>query len=240
MIKNKCDHEISNVQINNLGDYVLFPSVWYHQGYFNDCGDMIYITAQLFARPSIDPDCERLLHSFVETHDYIEGNLGESMVAKLSNDIVHNWDTKYSHELFPPCKKFDGDIDKEINRQNLCKKFQQFPLLKELIDNFERLFPYLSIDMVWLLIKSKPGAGFQRWHKDFALGNKITKPIVVNLFTMKRCNLLGGLNCFFNISDNDEGNKANEPHLEDDNDNALTQNSAHLKKPWQRRIARYK
>jgi hypothetical protein len=59
--------------------------------------------------------------------------------------------------------------------------FQQLLLLKELIDTFEKLFPYLSIDMVWLLIKSKPGAGFQRWHKDFALGHKITKTIVVNL-----------------------------------------------------------
>jgi hypothetical protein len=64
--------------------------MWYHQGYFKDCIDMIYITAQLFARPSIDPDCEQLPCSFVERQDYIEGNLGESTVAKLSNDIVHN------------------------------------------------------------------------------------------------------------------------------------------------------
>jgi hypothetical protein len=57
---------------------------------------MISITAQFFARPSIDPDCERLPCSFVETQDYIEGNLGESTVVELSNDIAHNWDTKYS------------------------------------------------------------------------------------------------------------------------------------------------
>jgi hypothetical protein len=160
--------------------------------------------------------------------EYIEGNLGESKVAELSNDIMHNWDTKYSHELFPPCKKFDGDVDKEFNCHILCNKFHQLPLLKELVDTFEKLFPYLSIDMMWLLIKSKSGAGFQRWHKDFALGHKITKTIVVNLFTMKRCDLLGGPDCFFNISDIDEGNKANEPSLEDDNNNALSQNSAHL------------
>jgi hypothetical protein len=76
LTKKKCDHEILNVQINNLGDYVLFPSVWYHQGYFKDCGDMICMAAQLFARPSTDPDCERLPRSFMETQDYIEGNLG--------------------------------------------------------------------------------------------------------------------------------------------------------------------
>jgi hypothetical protein len=119
-------HKISNVQINNLGDHVLFLSVWYHQGYFKDHGDMIYNTAQLFVRPSIDPDCERLPRSFVETQEYIEGNLGKSTVAKLSNDIMHNWDTKYSHELFPSCKKFDGDVDKEFNCHILCNKFHQF------------------------------------------------------------------------------------------------------------------
>jgi hypothetical protein len=129
---------------------------------------------------------------------------------------------------FHHAKTFDGDVDKEFNRHILCKKFQQLPLLKELIDTFEKLFPFLSIDMVWLLIKSKPVAGFQRWHKDFALGKKITKTIVVNFFTMKRCDLLGGPDCFFNISDNDEGNKANKPSSEDDKDNALSQNSAHL------------
>ncbi len=189
---------------------------------------MIYITAQLFARPSIDPDCERLSRSFVETQDYIEGNLGESTVPKLSNDIVHIWDTKYSHELFPPCLKFDGDVDKELNHHIFCKKFHQLPTLKELNDTFENLFPYLSIDMLWLLIKFKPGAGFKRWHKDFALGHKITKSIVVNLFTMKRCDILCGPDCFFNISDNDEGNKANKPSLEDENNNALSLISAHL------------
>jgi hypothetical protein len=127
-------------------------------------------------------------------------------------------------------QKIDGDVDKEFNRHILCKKFQQLQLLKEVIDTFEKLFPYLSIYMVWLLIKSKPGAGFQRWHKDFALGNKITKTIVVNLFTMKRCDLLGGPDCFFNISDNDEGNKANKPSSEDDKNNKLSQNNAHLRR----------
>ncbi len=43
------------------------------------------------------------------------------------------------------------------------------------------MFPYLTIDMVWLIHKKEPGAGFQKWHKDFKLGPKITNTIVVNL-----------------------------------------------------------
>jgi hypothetical protein len=34
--KKECDHKKKNVQINNVGKYVQFPSKWYHQGYFND------------------------------------------------------------------------------------------------------------------------------------------------------------------------------------------------------------
>jgi hypothetical protein len=41
--------------------------------------------------------------------------------------------------------------------------------------------------------------------------------------------LLGGPDYFFNISDNDEGNKANKQSLEDDNDTSLSLKSDHLR-----------
>jgi hypothetical protein len=43
------------------------------------------------------------------------------------------------------------------------------------------MFPYLTIDMVWLIHKKEPGPGFQKWHKDFKLGPNITNTFVVNL-----------------------------------------------------------
>ena len=46
--------------------------------------------------------------------------------------------------------------------------------------------------MVWLIVKSKPGSGFQRWHQDFNLNEKITKTIDFNLGAVKRSDLLGG------------------------------------------------
>jgi hypothetical protein len=42
-----CDHIKNTVPINNLGDYVNFPSKCFHQGYFND-SDTVYVTAQLY------------------------------------------------------------------------------------------------------------------------------------------------------------------------------------------------
>jgi hypothetical protein len=49
--------------------------------------------------------------------------------------------------------------------------------------------------MVWLIVKSKPGSGFQSWHQDFNLNEKITKTIVINLGAVKRSDLLGGPLC---------------------------------------------
>jgi len=51
--KTVCHHIKNNVPLNNLGDYVLFPSKCVHQGYFNSKADMVFVTAQLFARPTI-------------------------------------------------------------------------------------------------------------------------------------------------------------------------------------------
>jgi hypothetical protein len=50
------------------------------------------------------------------------------------------------------------------------------------------MFPYLSIDLVWLLRKSKEGDGFQGWHKDFSLGQQITKTNVINVGSKERDN----------------------------------------------------
>jgi hypothetical protein len=50
------------------------------------------------------------------------------------------------------------------------KHFTQVPLLKNLVDTFETMLPYPSIDLVWLLRKSKEGDGFHGWHKDFYMG----------------------------------------------------------------------
>jgi hypothetical protein len=61
-------------------------------------------------------------------------------------------------------------LDRESNRQIYKKHFNQVSLLKNLVDTFQTMLPYLSVNMVWLLHKSKEGDGFQGWHKDLYLG----------------------------------------------------------------------
>jgi hypothetical protein len=68
------------------------------------------------------------------------------------------------------------------------KIFTQVPLLKNLVDTFETMFPYLSVDLVWLPRKSREGDGFQGLHKDFLLGKRITKTIVINVGSKERDN----------------------------------------------------
>jgi hypothetical protein len=88
-----------------------------------------------------------------------------------------------------PCKFFSGGpVDRTSNRQNYKKHFNQVPLLKNLVDTFESMLPYLSVDLVWLLRKSKEVDGFQGWHKDFHMGGRIFKTIVVNVGSKEREN----------------------------------------------------
>ncbi len=68
------------------------------------------------------------------------------------------------------------------------KHFHEVPLLKNLVDTFESMLPDFSVNLVWLLRKSKDGDGFQGWHKDFYMGGRIPKTIVVNLGSKEREN----------------------------------------------------
>jgi hypothetical protein len=188
--KKEYDHEKKNVQINNVDKYVRFPSKWYHQGYFNDVLGKVVVQVQLFARPSIAPDGALSTRAPFKVQ-IIKGQLALETVTPLCNDMLVNWDRTYSRDHFETCKDFYGPVDKECNHQIPTTKFNQIPLIRNLVDTFCVMFPYLPVDMVWLIVKSKPGSGFQSWHRDFYLDEKIIKTIVVNLGSMKRSEVPG-------------------------------------------------
>ena len=74
----------------------------------------------------------------------------------------------------------------------LALSFTKLHFFNKLVNTFTEMLQYLTIDMVWVIVKSKPGSGFQTWHQDFNLNEKITKTIVINLGAVKRSDLLGG------------------------------------------------
>ncbi len=113
----------------------------------------------------------------------------ESNLLELRIDLVNNSNIHYSNPDYQPCKNFSGGpVDRTSNRQIYKKHFTQVSLLKNLVDTFETMFPCLSVDLVWLLRKSKEGDGFQGWRKDFLLGQRITKTIVINVGSKERDN----------------------------------------------------
>ncbi len=145
----------------------------------------VVVQVQLFARPSIAPEGALSMRAPFKDQ-IIKGQLALETVTPLCNDILVNWDTTYSRDHFETCKDFDGPVDKECNHQIPATKFNQVPLIQNLVDAFCVMFPYLTVDMVWLIVKSKPGSGCQSWHRDFYLDEKIIKTIVVNLGSIKR------------------------------------------------------
>jgi hypothetical protein len=82
-----------------------------------------------------------------------------------------------------------GPVDRTSNRQIYENHFTQVPLLKKLVDTFETMFPYLSIDLVWLLHKSKKVMDFRGGTKTFCWVNKSPRlPIVINVGSKERDN----------------------------------------------------
>jgi hypothetical protein len=115
-----------------------------------------------------------------------QGCLDVSTLTELRDDLLDNWETLYSHTNYCPCKKFTGSpIDRASNRQTYKKHFHEVPLLNNLVDTFEIMLPYLSVDLVWLLCKSKEGDGFQGWHKDF-FGVDESPRLLLSILKVKR------------------------------------------------------
>ncbi len=42
-----CGHSWKNVRLNNTGDYIVFPLMCYHRGYYNESVKKVFITAQV-------------------------------------------------------------------------------------------------------------------------------------------------------------------------------------------------
>ena len=112
----------------------------------------------------------------------IEGQVCVSSLMPLCNDLLINWNTTYSCNHFETCKDFDGPIDKHRNHAIPAKKFHQVLLIQKLVDQFTIMYPFLTVNLVWIIVKSKWGSGFQSWHRDFFLDPKIINSLPAKLF----------------------------------------------------------
>jgi hypothetical protein len=113
-----------------------------------------------FARPSIAPEGALSMRAPFKDQ-IIKGQLSVKTVTLLCNDILVNWDMTYSRDHFETCKDFDGPVDKECNRHIPATKLNQAPFIQNPVDMFCVTYSYLTVDMVWIIVQSKPGNGFQ-------------------------------------------------------------------------------
>jgi hypothetical protein len=176
-----CEHKVNAVELDTVGDFVVFPSRFYHRGYYRIASNMTYYTAQLFCKISGNPEAWQNVTRTVNKN-IIQGRLQESWLTQLTQDICYNWDTTYSVNVFPPAKAFDGEkIDPTKNRHILRLMFQGVPLIAELVKYFEEEYTNLEVRSVWIIEKSRENDGFQSWHGDFYLGTEVTTTIAVNV-----------------------------------------------------------
>ena len=101
--KKTCFHPTEMVTLNHVGQYVIFPSRWWHRGYFQIRSNTTYYTAQLFctAARAIDswPNQTRS-----ENKEMKIKRLPFEDVRDISHDVQNNWETTYSESKFCPSK----------------------------------------------------------------------------------------------------------------------------------------
>jgi hypothetical protein len=105
-----CFHNHDKVSLNKVGDFVAFPSLWYHSGFYSIQSEgTVIFQAQLFATPSsgILDEARSVRRNTMTSHK--TGNFcneQQTSLEPLVHDLLYHWDTKYSAEKFPPSSKF--------------------------------------------------------------------------------------------------------------------------------------
>jgi hypothetical protein len=178
-----CQHEVENFALDTFGKYVMFPSRFFHRGYYKIMSNMTYYTAQLFCtlvrsnRESMQ-NVTRKFNTTIEAGRI--GDLSLKELRELTEDIRNNWESTYSVDKFSPAKEFGGEkIDAKKNRHIRRGMFEG--KIAKLVKYFEIKYTHLEVNSVWLIEKSKADDGFQGWHRDFHLGTDVTTTIVVNI-----------------------------------------------------------
>ncbi len=118
---------------------------------------MTYYTATLFCTVVLDnvADAWQNVTRKINT-TILQGQVEESSVRELTDNIKANWDTTYCVNQFPPAKKFAGDnIDPTKNRHILHPTFPNVPMISKLVNSLsaksilvgEKLVATYSISM---------------------------------------------------------------------------------------------
>ena len=174
--------KVIHAPLNSAGQYVLFPAMTFHQGYFINQEETVY-TAQFFA--AFKPNWKyssRTKWNKCPLFYKVQG-ISPNKLCALKEDLYANWDDHYPSATYPPPKHYKNEkIDTESNRYVLQEHFShpQLHHVMALVAIFEYLYP-LEIKSVWFIKKSRGGDGFQRWHQDLVEVGISAATIVLNI-----------------------------------------------------------
>jgi hypothetical protein len=87
-----CNHKVEQVSLNQLGQYAIFSSRWWHHGYYNITSEFEYHTAQLFCTGAQDSE-SWAGHTRARNQSRREGRLTGEGIESFSRDVEDNWDT---------------------------------------------------------------------------------------------------------------------------------------------------
>jgi len=76
------------VKLDIVGDFVVFPSRFFHRGYYTIASNMTYYTAQLFCKISDNPEAWQNVTRKVNQIT-MQGRVEESWLAQLTQDIKY-------------------------------------------------------------------------------------------------------------------------------------------------------
>ncbi len=107
--KKICEHKVNAIKLDTVGDFVVFPSRFYHHRYYRTASNMTYYTAQLFCKIS---DNQKAWQNVTRTvnKNIIQGCLQESWLTQLPQDIYASIRTQRTLSMyFRLQKEFDGE-----------------------------------------------------------------------------------------------------------------------------------
>jgi hypothetical protein len=178
---------VLHASLNRSGDYVLFPAMTFHRGYYNPQVDKTFITAQLFAVLKSPYMSRQSRKSWNDSRFYkVQGVLPEKL-SSLREDLLAYWDEHYPCSSYaPPDRYKNTKIDTKSNRVIQKKHFTTMPHVLELVTMFENIYHELEIESVWFIRKSRRGDGFQRWHQDLVGTGTTIATIVINIASVDK------------------------------------------------------
>ena len=181
-LKKICLHKVRKVSLCQLGQYVIFPSRWWHRGYYTINSQKMYMTVQLFCTADMSMDSSSG-HTRTHNAKMKQGKIAMEHMIGVSDDLYNNWDSTYSDLKFRPSKAFNGEAVDPCNNRHLREEtFRNIPTLNGLIKRFKETHIDLNVHSVWIIRKTKGNMGFQNWHRDFYLSTSgIIATIVVNV-----------------------------------------------------------